>query len=245
MCNFTIRKNHRVMTIEVCCGHVEAACIAAKAGADRIELCSALALGGITPTPRHIELVKQSIDIPVMVLVRPREGHFSYTSKEKELYLAEIKSTLEAGAHGIVIGALTDEGNLDLDFLSAAQSLIDNQTICLHRCFDFLENPLDDVTKLISIGFDRILTSGMKTTALEGKQFIKDLIETVDDKIEILAGGGITKDNIQSLVNHTGLNQVHLSAKSKEKTPRRSGPFDTSLYTPSESDIKTIKSYYA
>ena len=204
---------------EVCCGCLEDAINAEKGGADRIELNSALFLGGLTPGVGLLKEVKKHINIPVMCMVRPREGGFCYTEFDYKTILAETEALLEAGADGIVFGFLTDEGEVDVKRSKELIDLIKNKNekaeIIFHRAFDLIPDVYKALDVLISLGVNRILTSGKKASAFEGRDCIKNLVKYGGNKIEILPGGGINKNNAKELIDYTGVNAVHASARSE------------------------------
>lgn len=204
---------------EVCCGCLEDAVNAEKGGADRIELNSALFLGGLTPGVGLLKEVKKHIKIPVMCMVRPREGGFCYTDFDYKTILAEAEALIEAGADGIVFGFLTEDGEVDIkrskELISLIKSKNEKTEIIFHRAFDLIPDVYKALDALISLGVNRILTSGKKPSAFEGKDCIKGLVKYGKGKIEILPGGGINKNNAKELIEYTGVSAVHASARSE------------------------------
>ena len=210
---------------EVCCGCLEDAINAEKGGADRIELNSALFLGGLTPGAGLLREVKKHIKIPVMCMVRPREGGFCYTEYDYKTILAETEALLEAGADGIVFGFLTNEGEVDIKRTKELIDLIKSKCekenkktdveIVFHRAFDLIPDVYKAMDTLISLGVNRILTSGQKPSAFEGRDCIKNLVKYGEGKIEILPGGGVNKNNAKELIEYTGVSAVHASARSE------------------------------
>lgn len=204
---------------EVCCGCLEDAINAEKGGAGRIELNSALFLGGLTPGAGLLKEVKKHIKIPVMCMVRPREGGFCYTEYDYKTILAETEALIEAGADGIVFGFLTDDGEIDIErskeLIDLIKSKSENTEIVFHRAFDLIPDVYKALDTLISLGVNRILTSGQKASAYEGRDLIKNLVNYSKGKIEILPGGGINKNNAKEIIEYTGVNAVHASARSE------------------------------
>lgn len=228
------------MLIEVCCGHLEAARTAIHAGADRLELCSALPLGGLTPSPAFIRQIKAESDTPLMILIRPREGHFHYTQQEKYVYLKEIEASIEAGANGLVIGTLTAEGDIDLPFLQEIIRYSNDLPITFHRAFDFVNQPFIALQQLIDAGIVRLLTSGQQTSAWEGRTLIKSLTEAANEQLIVMPGAGIHQDNIYELVTLCGSREVHLSAKKRIESTSPHHPFDIDYWTVDESLVRKV-----
>lgn len=201
------------MLIEACVGSYEDAVMAAEGGADRLELNSALALGGLTPSYGAFILVRQAVTIPIIAMVRPRPGGFSYSEEEKTVMLADAKFLLDQGADGLVFGCLKEDGCLDED---ANRALIDlchkaGKEAVFHRAFDVAADPWTAVADLAVWGCDRILTSGQAVTAPEGADLLARLIQTYGDKIEFCLGSGVNASNALALANQTGANQLHAS----------------------------------
>lgn len=202
------------MEIEICCGSFQDALNAYKGNASRIELNSALYLGGLTPTIASLRLTKENTNLKVICMVRPRASGFNYTDYEyKQMYL-ETKLLLENNAYGIAFGILNDKYEIDdrnIELLKLIKQY--NKEAIFHRAFDQTNNPYSSIEKLIELGFDRVLTSGQKKTAIEGKDLIKDLQFKYGDEIEILAGSGINDANAKDFVKYTGVKQIHSSCK--------------------------------
>lgn len=184
-------------------------------GGDRIELCSAMALGGLTPGYGSVSLICSRIDLPVMVMIRPREGGMCYSPGELEAMERDIAAAAAAGAGGIVFGVLTPDGRIDL---AACERLVDRARaaggdefqLVFHRAFDVTPDPSEALEQLIDLDFDRVLTSGQQARAMEGLPLIRSLHEQAAGRIEILPGGGIRAGDAARLVQETGVNQVHM-----------------------------------
>ena len=202
--------------VEICCGSFYDALQAAEGGAKRIELNSALMLGGLTPSTATLKLVKQNIpDLKVITMVRPRGAGFCYSKEEFQVMEAECLELLEAGADGIAFGCLKADGNLDVEKNNRLLSLIKmyNKEAVFHRAFDIVSDPFKTMEALIEMGVDRVLTSGLQDKAMEGAALIKRLQEHYGNQIEILAGSGINVSNARKLMDETGIWQVHSSCK--------------------------------
>lgn len=200
--------------IEVCVDSVESAQAAAEGGADRLELCSALIIGGLSPSPALYEtLRRRGVALPVRAMVRPRFGDFLYTDAEKEIMLAEARAWTAAGVSGVVTGALRADGSLDEAFLAEFIAASPGLGHTLHRAFDVSSDPFAALETAIRLGFDTILTSGQQASAPKGADLIRRLREQADGRIEILVGAGVSASVIPALRAQTGCTAYHLSAK--------------------------------
>ena len=198
--------------IEVCCGSVDDTVEAERGGADRVELNSAIFLGGLTPSPGSIIEAKKRLNIPVMVMIRPRAGGFCYTQAEMAVMLHDAKLAVEYGADGVVFGILTPDGSVDVERCKRIIELAGGRQAVFHRAFDVTPDPLKALDQLIDLGFSRVLTSGQERTAPEGVELIGKLIVHAGDRIEILPGSGLRPHNIRAFVQQTKTKQVHFSA---------------------------------
>ncbi len=187
------------MTLEVCANSIESARAAWRGGAHRIELCCNLERGGLTPGPGTIVQACRQLDIPVMVLLRPRAGHFRYTPAEQEAMLASAKFCRQAGAAGLVVGALTAEGMPDLELLEKLIACTEGMDLTFHRAFDLCRDPEEAMQQLQALGIRRILTAGGASTVLEGAERSRRWQEHAAGAIEFMAGGGLTPDNLEAV----------------------------------------------
>jgi copper homeostasis protein len=208
------------LLIEAAVESVDAALAAAEGGAQRVELCADLAHGGTTPALDLILECRHKVTIPVFVLVRPRTGDFVYTDAEHDTILQQIRRVKNAGAQGIVAGELTDgrriaEGRT-LGLLEAARPL----PFTFHRAFDDCLELGAALESLIRLGVNRVLTSGGARTAIDGADRIERLVTQAKGRIEILAGGGITADNVAHLVRVSGVGEIHFSVTEANKVRR-------------------------
>ncbi len=195
--------------IEVCTGSVSDSVKAYEAGADRIELNSAIELGGLSPSPGSLTITVENVGIPVIAMVRPRPGDFVYSAKEKLAILRDADFFLSRGAAGIAFGALTSDGAIDQRFILELRRLSDGKEFVFHRAFDLIPELLQAASSLADSGVDRILTSGGQKTALAGKDIIRDLVKKYGDLIEILPGSGINSENVAAIVKYTSCTQIH------------------------------------
>ena len=207
--------------LEICVDSFESARRASQAGADRIELCGDLLVGGVTPSVFLIEQVAQRIKTPVNVLLRPRFGDFCFTDEEKQILLREIEFCAGAGINGVVIGALTPEGDLDVPFLAKCMAAAGDLEVTLHRCFDVCRDPFEALDTACDLGIQTILTSGQMATAPAGIENLKALRRHAADRIHLLAGSGVTPENIPAIHRETGICHFHLSGKRAEPGPMK------------------------
>lgn len=198
--------------VEVCCNSINDCLVADECGASRIELVSAGFLGGLTPTLGTLKAAKEKTNLPVMAIVRSRSGGCYYTPEEFEIMCEDAKLLCEYGADGIVFGFLTQEGELDYDRCAKFLEYTNGKQTEFHRAIDVVKDPFKAIEKLISLGVTRILTSGCSPNAELGINTIAKMNKEFGDKIEILAGGGITYKNVSKIITETKINQIHLSA---------------------------------
>ena len=211
--------------IEICCGSYEDALAAYRAGAKRIELNSALHLGGLTPSLGSLRLVKQNTDLKVIAMVRPRGAGFCYSDADFEVMKADTEILMEHGADGIAFGCLDEKGNIHIEQTKEIINMIkkyDGEAV-FHRAFDCVKDPFASMEILIDMGVDRVLTSGLKAKAMDGAKLIAKLQECYGDRIEILAGSGINVSNALELMEKTGVWQVHSSCKGWVEDPTTTG----------------------
>ena len=200
------------MILEVCVDSVESAVNAEAGGADRIELCGDLIVGGITPSLALFERIREKITIPIHVLLRPRFGDFLYSEEEMEVLSRQAKMFSEAGADNLVIGCLTPDGRLDLEAMNRIVDAAGNTPVNLHRAFDMcrdLDEALEDAKKL---GVVSILTSGGYASALEGIEVL-DRLKKNAGEIDIMAGAGMNAKNIKHMMANSSLTAYHMSGK--------------------------------
>jgi copper homeostasis protein CutC len=181
---------------------------AAAAGADRLELCTALELGGLTPSPGTFLAARDVVALPIYPLIRPRPGGFHYSASALETMLRDAEWFLRNGAEGIVFGILGAEGCIDRTGCAKLVAAAAGRAV-FHRAFEFVADQPSALEELIGLGFQRVLTSGGAATAAEGSAAIAKLVRAAAGRIEILPGGGIRPDNAMQLLNETGCRQVH------------------------------------
>lgn len=202
--------------LEICCGSFSDVKTAYENGADRVELNSALYMGGLTPTLANLIYAKENCNIPVVTMVRPRGGGFCYSDEEYDTMLMDAKILLEHGADGIAFGFLTEEKMLDKKRTKEMIELIHEygREAVFHRAFDCIDNQDGAAEKLIRLGADRILTSGGAVNVWDGRKQLKHLQNQYGKDITILAGSGVNDTNARELIEYTGITQVHSSCGS-------------------------------
>lgn len=207
------------MLIEVCANSVQSAINAQLGGAARVELCCDLEHGGLTPSLASIQLARKHLNIELFVLIRPRTGDFCYNGLEYEIIKKDIENAKTWGVDGVVIGLLKTSGKVDVDRVRELVKLARPMSVTFHRAFDFTPDPFDALTELIRLDVDRILTSGQKFSAFEGRKLIAQLNKVAGNYLKIMAGGGINDVNVKDLVNYTRIQEVHFSARTLISSP--------------------------
>lgn len=203
--------------LEICAADIGSVYAASNGGADRIELCSALSEGGLTPSAGMIEEALRVPGIKVNVLIRPRCGDFVYSEQEILTMLRDIEICRQLGVNGVVVGALTPDGNIDREACRRMAVASEGLHRTFHRAFDMCRDPELAVREIISLGFDRVLTSGQSPTALDGAGLIGRLSQEFPE-ITFIAAGGINPDNVRDIMNLAGVHEVHASAKAVVKS---------------------------
>jgi copper homeostasis protein len=199
--------------LEIAVFNIESALLAAKAGADRIELCENPYDGGTTPSYGTLKTVREKIDIPVFPIVRARGGDFLYSEDEFEVMKKDVALIKDVGFEGVVIGLLKKDGTIDIQRTSRLVEMAYPLEVTFHRAFDSAAEPLQALEDVIKCGCQRILTSGQVPNAFEGKELIKQLIQQADNRIIIMPGSGVRSNNIKALIEFTGADEVHSSAR--------------------------------
>ncbi|MBN1340013.1 MAG: copper homeostasis protein CutC [Bacteroidales bacterium] len=199
--------------LEICAASVASAISAERGGADRVELISSLSEGGVTPGAATIRLARKNISIGLFVIIRPRAGDFCYSGPEFEVMKEDIKTAKDLGADGMVSGILLPDGSVDIKRTSELVQLTKPLEFSFHRAFDMTSDPFEALNDIISSGADRMLTSGQKNKALEGVELIRQLVEKAGDRIIIMAGSGISEENIRELALKTGAQEFHATLR--------------------------------
>ena len=199
--------------LEVCADSVESVLAAEKGGADRIELCGNVVIGGTTPSESLFCEIRKHSDIRIHALIRPRFGDFCYTDYEFDIIRSEVRRFRELGAQGVVIGMLKPDGSLDVERLALLMEDAKGMSVTLHRAFDVCKDPMEALEQAISLGFHTILTSGQKSSCAEGAALLAKLVEKSAGRIHIMAGAGVNAEAISSIYEKTGITDYHMSGK--------------------------------
>lgn len=197
------------MIKEACCEGFTEGINAEALGANRIELCSNLAVGGLSPSFNEVKEALKFLNIPVFVMVRPREGNFIYTKKEKELMIQEIRNLKNIKVEGIVIGSLNNKGEIDTEFMKEVVKIAKPMHITFHKAIDKVKDYNKAIEQLIEIGIDRVLTSGKKEKVEDAIGFLKTINRLYGNDITFVAAGNITKDNLDNLNNKLDFKEYH------------------------------------
>ena len=225
------------MILEICANSYQSAVNAEIAGAHRIELCSEISVGGITPSFGLLKKVLQSLTIPVHVLIRPRSGNFTYSSKEFDIMKENIRLCKDLGCDGIVSGVLHKDNTIDIKRTSELIELSKPMSFTFHRAFDVVSKPKEALLQLQNLEVDRLLTSGQKEKAEDGIDLLIELQKLAKNKLTILPGSGINSENCIHFKN-SGFSEIHSSA-SKIISSRTHSYFGNTPQT--VSDVETIK----
>lgn len=256
--------------LEVCTGSITSVLHAAEGGAGRIELCSGLDEGGLTPSIGLIQAVMQVEGVKKHVLIRPRGGDFLYTEVELDIMVDDILAARRAGVDGVVVGALTADGDVDVEacqrFLDAARGeyvdfaegdldeayFLPPVSVTFHRAFDLCRDPFAALETLVALGFDRILTSGQAATAAEGLPLLRQLVERAAGRIVIMPGCGVNAQNAAHILAATGATEIHASARAAWPSQMRfrhqgvsMGKPGSDEYATKETDVETVRQIVA
>jgi len=199
--------------LEICCFNLSSAVIAQQAGAHRVELCASPGEGGTTPSPGVISTARERLHIALYPIIRPRGGDFLYSDDEFRVMLKEVEFCKKAGCNGVVLGILKPDGSVDKQRCARLVELAYPLGVTFHRAFDWTANPFEAMEDIISIGCERILTSGQRPAAIEGAALINELVREADERISIMPGSGVRSSNITELVEKTDAGEYHTSAR--------------------------------
>jgi copper homeostasis protein len=208
------------ISLEVCANSAQSAIAAEAGGASRVELCENLHEGGTTPSYGQIKIARQLVKIPLHILLRPRAGDFLYSDNEYEIIKADLEYCIQAGCEAVVIGILNADGTVDkprcAQLIQMAKKA--GMYVTFHRAFDLCADMFQALEDVIALGCDCILTSGGKTTAIEGASKIAQLIQKAAGRISIMPGGGVSEYNVADLVHFTGATRIHSSARVRRQS---------------------------
>ncbi|MBR4848066.1 MAG: copper homeostasis protein CutC [Bacteroidaceae bacterium] len=235
-------------TLEICAGSVASAIVARDGGAQRIELCAALEVGGVTPSAGLIAEARKVEGLVLNVIIRPRGGDFLYDSHEVACMEEDIRTCKRLGVDGVVIGALTAEGDIDTTTCKRLINAADGMSITFHRAFDMCRNPQKALEELIALGCHRVLTSGQAPTAETGIELLSQLVEQADGRIIIMPGCGVNSNNVAKILQATGANEIHASARKSvgsgmiyRNSSVSMGNSDSDEYARKETDVNEVR----
>ena len=213
--------------LEVAANSLSSALAAQQGGATRIELCAALEVGGVTPSAGVITQVRERLSIALHVLVRPRAGDFVYSQDEHATMLADIAYCVAAGCDGVVVGALDENGDVDIERCRELVVAAGTLDLTFHRAIDVCRDPARALEDIIGLGFHRVLSSGGATSAVAGAAMLQRMIEQAAGRIVVMPGAGIDAGNVVGLMHATGAREFHASAKRALPSRMRHVPADT------------------
>lgn len=225
---------------ELCADTLHACIAAAEGGADRIELCAALGEGGVTPSLGFLQEVLQAVTIPVHVLIRPRAGDFIYSDAEFRMMCIDIRTAIERGATGIVVGTLTPELHVDRQHMAALIRCAEGKPVTFHRAFDQIQKLDEALEILIDLGCHRVLTSGGKPDVMQGATALRQLAEQAHGRIRVAAGGGITLENAARFTAIRELD-LHASLRRKIELVNASDPLWQTAASVDVQDVRAIR----
>lgn len=200
------------MIIEACIDDLDSARNAVAGGAHRVELCQGLADGGTTPSHGLIAHLLENCSVPVFPIVRVRGGGFVYSTEELDAMRRDVSAAVALGVPGLVIGALNADGLVDRDAVARLRDSAGDTSLTFHRAFDVCNDPFATLETLIELGIDRLLTSGQRARASEGRGLIRKLVKQADGRIIVMAGGGVSEQDAETLVRETGVEEIHVRA---------------------------------
>ena len=234
--------------LEICAGSVESAVAARNGGAKRIELCAALEIGGVTPSAGLIKEARKIEGLILNVIIRPRGGDFLYNEYEIACMEEDIRLCKTLGVDGVVIGALTPDGDVDTATCKRLIAASDGMSVTFHRAFDMCRNPRKSLEELITLGCHRVLTSGQAATAQAGIPLLRELVEQANGRIIIMPGCGVSSANAAAILQATGAKEIHASARKSVGSGmlfRHSGVSmgnpDSDEYARKESDVNEVR----
>lgn len=199
--------------LEVCVDNIESLHLAIAGGATRIELCSSLALGGLTPSYGFMKQAAQQSSVPVYAMIRPRQGDFLYSEQDIAIMLDDVRSAKRAGLQGIVIGLLTAQGDVDIAHCQQLIAAASGMGVTFHRAIDQCRDHQQALQDIMTLKCERVLTSGLASNAYEGMHILTQMVQQAQGKIAIMAGAGVNINNVKEIVQITGVTEVHLSGK--------------------------------
>ncbi len=235
--------------LEICAFNLPSALIAQKAGADRIEFCASPEEGGVTSSPGLLRTARELLSIPLYPIIRPRGGDFQYGDEEFRVMLRDIEFCKQLGCDGVVIGMLLADGSIDKRRCTLLVEMAYPMGVTFHRAFDRTANPFEALEDIVSIGCERILTSGQRPVAAEGTDLINELVREANDRILIMPGSGVRSSNIDALTGKTGAVEFHTTARGRKASSMSfvndGMEEDSSFVVADEEEIRLIKKQLA
>lgn len=243
LCNFMANYsflNIMKSILEICAGDIASVKAAAHGGAERVELCSALGVGGLTPSEGFIREAARVCGVKIHVLIRPREGHFVFSDDEVNIMLHDIDVAADCGASGVVIGALNCDGKIDTDscrrLVAAAKK--HGLSVTFHRAFDQVADAFEALEAVIELGCDRILTSGLAPSAIEGAEMLRKLNEAAAGRITLIAAAGVNSRNAADIIRISRCHEIHASARHETPSPMSFVRGDVAMGAIADEDFK-------
>lgn len=224
-----------MVTLEVCCADIQSVRAAIAGGAQRIELCTGLEVGGLTPSAGLIKEARILTyrKVKLNVLIRPRPGDYVYDSDEIEVMKTDVNFARKLECDGVVIGALTPDGDVDKAVVDSLVDCAGPMSVTFHRAFDLCRDPFEAMKTLDGIGgIDRILTSGLAPSAPEGVDMLRRLVEAAPGNLSIMPGAGVNSANAAAIVEAAGVNEIHASAKTRVGSEMKFRRGDVSMGAP-------------
>ena len=233
--------------LEIAAASIASALAAQEGGADRIELCANLREGGTTPSHGTLAEARKQLRIPIHVLVRPRGGDFLHNEAEAAAMIGDIEDCVRSGADGVVIGALDADGNVDVALCRRLVAAAGKLDVTFHRAFDAARDPAAALEDIIALGCARVLTSGAAASAPQGVEAIARHVHQANGRIAIMAGGGVSADNVRELVTRTGVTECHSSAGATLRSGMRLRREDSPVLEPDlvQTDVARVRALVA
>ncbi len=204
--------------LEICIDSLESALAAQAGGADRVELCSSLFEGGLTPSAGLLRITRERLRISIAAMIRPRGGDFCYSDDEFEVMKADLENAKELGADVVVFGILNPDGTIDAVRTAQLMKIAHPIAVTFHRAFDMARDPFEALDVLLELGVDRVLTSGQERSVVEGMELVAELVRRAGKHLIVMPGGGVTERNLERILRETGATEIHGSASGSRES---------------------------